>query len=172
MQDACGIANATRVHRHINDLLLDLGRLPGVAILEEKRTATIQARPAPITLLALPCRAMAHNIHSLTMRAVEHLDHHKATRSCWSFSVSCLLNKKTRSTPVKHLRHAYTRIPRQASVAEKGRLTPRFRENVSRVSTTLISYKPRYVERYVFIVIVSKNIRTTSSSRLENLQWP
>ena len=53
---------------------------------------------------------------------------------------------------------------------EVNNLLARF--DVSRVSTTLISYKPRYIERYVFIVIVATNILTTSDARLENLQWP
>src|SRR5215471_6655944 len=48
MQHACGIANPTGVHGHINDLLLDLRRLTGVGIFQEKRPSTPQAtRTAP-----------------------------------------------------------------------------------------------------------------------------
>jgi hypothetical protein len=34
-------------------------------------------------LLALPGRAMSHNIGAVTVGAVQDLDHHDATRSCW-----------------------------------------------------------------------------------------
>ena len=75
MQHPRGITNAAGIHSHINDLALDLRRLTSVGILEEKRTAVIRARPAPIPLLALPCRAMSHNIGAFTMGAVQDLDH-------------------------------------------------------------------------------------------------
>ena len=73
MQHASRIANAAGIEGHIDDLALDVRRLPSVGILEEKRPAAIWARPAPIPLLALPCRAMAYNIRPMTMRAVQHL---------------------------------------------------------------------------------------------------
>jgi hypothetical protein len=37
MQYACGIADATGIHRHIDDLLLDLRCLTSVGIRQEKR---------------------------------------------------------------------------------------------------------------------------------------
>ncbi len=40
MQHACSIANPTGVHGHIDDLLLDLRRLTGVGIRQEKRPST------------------------------------------------------------------------------------------------------------------------------------
>jgi hypothetical protein len=53
MQHTRGITNATGVHGHIDDLLLDLRRLTGVAILQQKGPSTpFEARPAPIALLA------------------------------------------------------------------------------------------------------------------------
>ena len=37
MQHARGIPNATGVHRHVDDLLLDLGEVTGVAVIQEER---------------------------------------------------------------------------------------------------------------------------------------
>jgi hypothetical protein len=52
--------------------------------------------------------------------ATRPLDHHKATRSCWSFSVSRLLIKSSRSTPVKHLllmeQQVWSRCARQSTL--------------------------------------------------------
>ena len=62
-QYACGIANATGVQGHINDLLLDLRRLTGVGILQEKRPPTPQETlSAPVALFAFRRRAVAYNI--------------------------------------------------------------------------------------------------------------
>jgi hypothetical protein len=52
------------------DLAHRRGVSPGVDILQEKRPPAFWVRPAPIPLLALPCRAMAHNIRAWTVRAV------------------------------------------------------------------------------------------------------
>jgi hypothetical protein len=50
----------------------------------------IRVRPAPIPLLALPCRAMSHNIRALTVGAVQYLENHEATLAlefrCLSYS--------------------------------------------------------------------------------------
>jgi len=83
VQHPRGVANAARIQGHIDDLSLDLRRLSGVGIVQEKRTPTLRAGAAPIALLALPCRAMSHNIGAVTVGAVQDLDHHDATRSCW-----------------------------------------------------------------------------------------
>ena len=102
MQHPRGVANAARIQGHIHDLSLAVRRLPGVGIVQEKRPSTIRAGAAPIALLALSCRAMSHNISALTVGAVQDLDHHDATRSCWG-SLSHLLLKGSRSTPLEHL---------------------------------------------------------------------
>jgi hypothetical protein len=34
VQDACGVANPTGIHRHVNDLLLHCRRLPSIAIVQ------------------------------------------------------------------------------------------------------------------------------------------
>ena len=69
----------------VHDLALDVRGVGSVGIRQEKCASVLRARPAPIPLLALPCRAMSHNIGALTMGAVQDLDHHDATRSCWVF---------------------------------------------------------------------------------------
>ena len=51
VQHARGSANATGVHRHIDNLLLDRRRLTGVGILQQKGPSTpLKARTAPIAL--------------------------------------------------------------------------------------------------------------------------
>jgi hypothetical protein len=73
------IANAARIHRHIDHLLLDRRRETGVGILQEKRPSTPEtARTTPIALLAFGRRAMAHDIRVLAVGAMEHLRYHRA----------------------------------------------------------------------------------------------
>src|SRR5712692_5681693 len=62
-------------------LSLDVRRLTGVRIRQEKCTPVIWARTAPIPLLALPCRAMSHNIRAVTVGAVEYFENHDTTLS-------------------------------------------------------------------------------------------
>ena len=111
MQYARRIANPTRVHRHIHDLLLHGRRLSSVGICQEKRPPTLRARAAPITLFALPCRAMSHNIGAVTVGAVQDLSHHDTTRSCWvALSAPCI--KDSRSTLLEHLQRSYQKSSR------------------------------------------------------------
>ena len=78
VQHACGIANATGVHRHIDDLLLDLRRLTGVSVLQQKGPSTpLKAGTAPIALLPFRRQPMLDNIASLAIGAVQHLDDHR-----------------------------------------------------------------------------------------------
>src|SRR5215831_8512658 len=105
MEHPRGIANTARIHGHIDDLLLDVGRLACVAIFQEKcAPAPFEALPTAIPLLALPRHAMAHNIRALTVEAVKHLKNHESTLVCWSFSASRPRIEDSRSTPLKHLR--------------------------------------------------------------------
>ena len=60
-------------------MALDVRRLAGVGIRQEKRAAVLGAGTAPIPWLALSCRAMAHNIRTWTVGAVQDWDHHDAT---------------------------------------------------------------------------------------------
>jgi hypothetical protein len=83
MQYACGIADATGVHRHINDLLLDLRGLTGVAILQQKRAPTaFSTLSAAIALLAFRRFAMSDEVDSLAIGAVEHLSNPRVPPSC------------------------------------------------------------------------------------------
>src|SRR5215813_7531193 len=71
VQYSRGIANATRIHRHIDDLLLHLRRETGIGIRQEKRPSTpLAAGTAPIALLAFRRGTMAHNIRALAVGAV------------------------------------------------------------------------------------------------------
>ena len=87
----------------IHDLSLDLRRLASVDLLEETRASLIRARPAPIPLLPLPCRAMSHTIRTLPVGTVETLDPHAATRSRWGFSAPPTCDERSRSTSLEHL---------------------------------------------------------------------
>jgi hypothetical protein len=83
VQDARRVANPTGIHRHVDDLLFDFGRLPRVAILQQERTPRTAFFSAPVPLLALPGLAMAHNVGPVTVRTVQDLENHDATRSRW-----------------------------------------------------------------------------------------
>jgi hypothetical protein len=77
MCNTCGITNATGVHGHINNLLLDRRRLTGVGIVEEKGTPTpLEARPAPIALLPFRRQPMLNHIDPLALGAVQPLNDH------------------------------------------------------------------------------------------------
>src|SRR5437867_2825321 len=104
MQHPRGIANATRIHGHLDDLLLHGRRLTSISICQEKCAPVLWARTAPIPLLALPRHAMSHNIRALTVGAVQYLKNHESTLSRWSFSASHPRIKDSRSTPLEHLR--------------------------------------------------------------------
>jgi hypothetical protein len=103
MQHPRGIANATRIHGHLDDLLLHGRRLTSRSIRQEKCAPVLWARTAPIPLLALPRHAMSHNIRALTVGAVQYLKTHESTLSHWSFSASHPRIKDSRSTPLEHL---------------------------------------------------------------------
>jgi|SRR6266581_1125862 len=107
MQHPRCIANAARIHGHIDDLLLHGRRLTSISIRQEKRAPVIWARTAPIPLLALPRHAMSYHIRAVTVGAVQYLKNHESTLSCWSFSASHPRIKDSRSTPLEHLRAEY-----------------------------------------------------------------
>jgi predicted glycosyltransferase len=81
VQDTSGIANATGIHRHIDDLSLDLRGLTGVCIVQQKSAAGTVLLSAAVPLLALPGLAMPDNISALTVGTVQDLHDHDATRS-------------------------------------------------------------------------------------------
>ena len=82
MQHTRGIANAARIHGHIDDLLLDIRRLAGVAVFQEKCPPTPQETlPAPVALFAFSRRAVAYNIRPMAIGTVEDLRYHRDSLS-------------------------------------------------------------------------------------------
>ena len=113
MQHPRGITKPAGIHGHIHDLALDLGRLPGVGILQEKRPAAIGARATPVALLAFGRRAMSHNICTLAVRTVQHLCNHCGSLSHRWFWSAPILRQYNRSTALKHLPQAICRRTRR-----------------------------------------------------------
>lgn len=81
MQDTSRVANATGIHRHLDDLLFDLRRLPGIAIVQKKRPSpSLAALAAPVAWLALTGVAVSDDIGALAMGTMQDLDDHDVTR--------------------------------------------------------------------------------------------
>src|SRR5215510_14058366 len=81
VQHPCSIANATGIHRHVDYLLLDGRRLPGIGIFQEKRAPTLRARATPIALLAFRRGAMFDNIGPVAVGAVQDVSDHDGSLS-------------------------------------------------------------------------------------------
>ncbi len=103
MQHPRRIANATGIHRHLDDLLLDLRRLPGIGVLQEKRAPTIRACAAPIALLAFRRCTMADDIGPVAIGAVQHVSNHRCSLSHGWFCSAQTPIQDSRSTALKHL---------------------------------------------------------------------
>ena len=104
MQHPRRIADTARIHRHVDDLLLDLRQETGISIRQEKRSSTPEAtRTAPIALFAFRRCAMAHNIRALAVGAVKHLRDHRGSLSYRWFCSTQTPVKNSRSTDLKHL---------------------------------------------------------------------
>src|SRR6266436_4634009 len=88
MQDPCGVAHPTGMPRHVDELLFDHRRLTRVARVQQKGPAGTALLSAPIPLLALPGLTMADHVGSVTVRTVQNLEHHGATRSRWGCSAA------------------------------------------------------------------------------------
>src|SRR5262249_51524890 len=74
-----------------------------VAIVQEEGTTGTALCSAAVALLALPSLAMADEVGSVTIGAVQALENHEATRSRWGHSASETLMENSTSTPVRHL---------------------------------------------------------------------
>src|SRR5262245_24373728 len=99
-QDACSVANAAGIQGHIDNLLLHRRRLPGIGILQQEGATRTALLAATIALLALTSLPMPNNIGALAVGAVQHLDDHCASPSCWCFGSSyCGIDRST-STPL------------------------------------------------------------------------
>src|SRR5262249_49485799 len=89
MQHARGIPNATGVHRHVDDLVLDLGGVTGVAVIHQESAPVAYRLLATITLLALAGLTTSDDIGPLAVRAMQDLHNHAITQVAWGlFCVS------------------------------------------------------------------------------------
>src|SRR5713226_1146851 len=103
MQDACGVANPTGMHRHVDDLLLHRRRLPSITLVQQEGAPGTALLAAPVPLLALTSLAMADDIGPLTVGTGQELENHDATRSRWECLTSETLIEDSRSTSLRHL---------------------------------------------------------------------
>ena len=53
VQDACGVANPTGIHRHVDDLLVHRRRLPSITLVQQEGAPGTALLAAPVPLLAL-----------------------------------------------------------------------------------------------------------------------
>ena len=83
MQHARGIPDATGVHRHVDDLLLDGGGVTGVAVLHQERAPVADRLLTTVALLALAGLPMADDIGPLAVGAMQDLHNHAITRLAW-----------------------------------------------------------------------------------------
>ena len=83
MQHASGIPNATGVHRHVDDLLLDLGGVTGVAVIQQESAPVAYRLLATRALLALAGLPISDDIGPLAVRAMQDLHNHTITRVAW-----------------------------------------------------------------------------------------
>src|SRR5262249_23633532 len=83
MQHARGIPNATGVHRHVDDLLLDCGGVIIVAVIQQESARVAYRLLATIALFALAGLPMADDIGTLAVRAMQDLHNHAITRLAW-----------------------------------------------------------------------------------------
>src|SRR5262249_17168814 len=83
MQHARGIPNATGVHRHVADLLLDLGGMTSVPVIQQESAPVAYRLLATRALLALAGLPMADDIGPLAVRAMQDLHNHAITRVAW-----------------------------------------------------------------------------------------
>jgi len=83
MPHARGIPNATSVHRHVDDLLLDLGGVPGGAVLQQESAPVADRLLATRALLALAGLPVSADIGPLAVGAMQDLHNHAITRLAW-----------------------------------------------------------------------------------------
>src|SRR5712691_7258693 len=103
MQDACGVANPTGIHRHVDDLLLHRRRLPSITLVQQEGAPGTALLAAPVPLLSLTSLAMADDIGPLTVGTGQELENHDATRSRWECLTSETLIEDSISTSLRHL---------------------------------------------------------------------
>ena len=87
---------------HLDDLLFDSRRLPWITVIQQERAPRTAVFSAPVPLLALPGLAMTNDVGPVTVRTVQDLENHDATRSRWGSSVAETRVERSTSTPVRH----------------------------------------------------------------------
>ena len=88
MEHASGVPNATGVHRHVDDLLLDLGGVTGVTVIQQESAPGAYRLLATIALLTLAGLPMSDDSGPLAVRAMQDLHNHAITRVAWGCSRS------------------------------------------------------------------------------------
>src|SRR5215468_4006899 len=107
MEHARGIPNATGVHRHVDDLLLDLGGVTGVAVIQQESAPVAYRLLATIALLALAGLPMADDIGPLAMGARSYwIPGSYVTRSSMSAGSNALPRLRTLCTNSKNPRYS------------------------------------------------------------------
>ena len=86
MQHTRRITNTTRIEGHVDDLALDLRRLPWVAIVQEEGATGTALLAAAVALLALTSRAMADKLRTVAVRTVQDLENNGTSQTCWGES--------------------------------------------------------------------------------------
>jgi hypothetical protein len=76
-----GITHPTGMQGHLDDLLFDLKRLIPITLVQQKGAPGTAVFAAPVPLLALPGLPLADDIGPVTVRTVQDLENHEATRS-------------------------------------------------------------------------------------------
>ena len=94
MEHARGIPNATGIHHHVDDLLLDLGRVTSVAVLHQESAPVAYRLLATVALLPLPGLPMSDDIGPLAMGAMQDLHNHAITRLAWGVAL-CLIHPES-----------------------------------------------------------------------------
>jgi hypothetical protein len=83
MAPASGLANATSVHRQVDDLLLDLGGVSGVAVIQQAGAPVASHVLATAALLALAGGTVSDDLGALAVRAMLDWHAHGVTRLGW-----------------------------------------------------------------------------------------
>jgi len=104
MQHARRIAQATGGQRHLDALLLDRRRLPGVALHQQEGPSTpLTARPAPLAGLALRRQGMLDDIAPWAIGAGQHWHNHRCSLSPGWGCAAQTRRQDRRATALKHL---------------------------------------------------------------------
>jgi ABC-type transport system substrate-binding protein len=147
VQHACGVANATGIQGHLNDLLFDRRRLSWVAIVQEEGTAGAGVLAAAVSLLALPRLAMADNIRAVTVGTMQDLKDHEATQSSWGCGAAVTHPEDNTSTPLLHLHPEIDALFKQQAKERDRSKRQALLHEIQRVLYDKTAYLPRSIYR-------------------------